>query len=91
MTVGGQRMTVVTETTVATVELRVPDVDRWWPIGHGAQPLYEVTVSATSLVANPVADRVPLLHRRPGAAVLAFAPSNSMSNPMRAEPPSRFG
>ncbi|GAA4191186.1 glycoside hydrolase family 2 protein [Gryllotalpicola kribbensis] len=30
----------------AVVEARVPDVQRWWPIGHGEQPLYDVTVSA---------------------------------------------
>ena len=33
--------------------LRVPDVERWWPIGHGAQPLYEVRVSATELASEP--------------------------------------
>lgn len=31
----------------ATAVVRVPDVDVWWPRGHGAQPLHEVTVSAT--------------------------------------------
>jgi beta-mannosidase len=29
----------------ATVILRVPQADLWWPVGHGAQPLYDVTVS----------------------------------------------
>ncbi|MCK0116195.1 glycoside hydrolase family 2 protein [Isoptericola sp. S6320L] len=28
----------------AVVHLEVPDVDRWWPRGHGAQPLYDVEV-----------------------------------------------
>ncbi len=49
VTVGGQRATVVTETTSATVQLRVPNVDRWWPIGHGEQPLYDVVVTAAGL------------------------------------------
>ncbi|MFC4245168.1 glycoside hydrolase family 2 protein [Gryllotalpicola reticulitermitis] len=27
------------------VEARVPDAAVWWPVGHGEQPLYDVTVS----------------------------------------------
>lgn len=27
------------------VEVTVPDVERWWPVGHGEQPLYELMVS----------------------------------------------
>ncbi|MGW8566475.1 glycoside hydrolase family 2 protein [Isoptericola sp. NPDC055881] len=30
------------------VTVRVPGVRRWWPVGHGAQPLYDVDVTATS-------------------------------------------
>jgi beta-mannosidase len=30
----------------ARLALRVPDVEVWWPRGHGAQPLYDVRVSA---------------------------------------------
>lgn len=34
-----------------TLDVEVPDVAPWWPIGHGDQPLYEVTVRArTALV-----------------------------------------
>jgi len=29
----------------AKVEVEVSDVDRWWPAGHGAQPLYDVEIS----------------------------------------------
>jgi beta-mannosidase len=47
VTVAGQQASVVTDSTTATVVLRVPDVDRWWPIGHGAQPLYPVAVTAS--------------------------------------------
>ncbi|MFD2024505.1 glycoside hydrolase family 2 protein [Promicromonospora aerolata] len=32
--------------TTTVVEVRVPDADLWWPVGHGAQPLYGVDVSA---------------------------------------------
>ncbi len=32
--------------TTAVVEVRVPDVERWWPAGHGEQPLYGVGVVA---------------------------------------------
>ena len=55
VTVAGQQETVVTDTTTATVVLRVPDVERWWPIGHGAQPLYEVAVSASGVAPEQTA------------------------------------
>lgn len=29
-----------------SVRVAVPDVELWWPRGHGAQPLYDVTVAA---------------------------------------------
>lgn len=29
----------------AAVELRVPDVRLWWPVGYGDQPLYDVSVA----------------------------------------------
>ena len=47
--VGGQRGTVVVPpgTTSAVVEVRVPDVERWWPRGHGDQPRYAVGVELT--------------------------------------------
>ena len=37
---------VVTQAAAATVTLQVPSVERWWPIGHGEQSLYDVTVTA---------------------------------------------
>ncbi len=49
VSVGEQQATVVTETTAVTAHLRVPDVDLWWPIGHGEQPLYEIAVTATDV------------------------------------------
>lgn len=33
-------------TRTAVVEVTVPGVRRWWPAGHGGQPLYDITVSA---------------------------------------------
>ncbi|THV33890.1 glycoside hydrolase family 2 protein [Glycomyces buryatensis] len=30
----------------AVVTVTVPDVERWWPVGHGDQPLYRVDVDA---------------------------------------------
>ncbi|WP_026931776.1 glycoside hydrolase family 2 protein [Glycomyces tenuis] len=30
----------------AVVRVDVPDVRRWWPVGHGEQPLYSVSVEA---------------------------------------------
>ncbi|MFI2105540.1 glycoside hydrolase family 2 protein [Isoptericola sp. NPDC019693] len=32
--------------TTGVVTVRVPGVRRWWPLGHGDQPLYEVEVEA---------------------------------------------
>lgn len=45
--VGGRGAEVVLEagSTAATVELEVDDVDVWWPVGYGGQPLYPVTVA----------------------------------------------
>ncbi|GAB3808218.1 glycoside hydrolase family 2 protein [Humibacter antri] len=37
--------TVSAAETRASVEVRVADVQLWWPIGHGTQPLYDVSVS----------------------------------------------
>ncbi|SDB85908.1 beta-mannosidase [Sanguibacter gelidistatuariae] len=34
--------------TQAVVEVRVPDVDVWWPLGYGDQPLYNLTVGLGS-------------------------------------------
>jgi beta-mannosidase len=29
----------------ASFELRLPEVRRWWPVGHGEQPLYDVSIT----------------------------------------------
>ena len=34
--------------TYGVVRVRVPDARLWWPIGHGEQPLYDVTVLSAS-------------------------------------------
>ncbi len=38
--------TVPPGAAAATVAVAVPDVERWWPVGHGGQPLYGVAVTA---------------------------------------------
>ncbi len=45
--VGGTttEMTVAAGTEEAGVSATIADVDRWWPRGHGEQPLYDVTVA----------------------------------------------
>jgi len=52
VTVGGQAASavVVPGTSVATVVVTVPAARLWWPTGHGAQPLYDVTVTAGDAV-----------------------------------------
>jgi beta-mannosidase len=47
--VGGSSESVVVEAgqTSAVVRMCVPEVHLWWPIGHGDQPLYDVTVRST--------------------------------------------
>lgn len=44
---GGQQATVAIAESVgrASVRLEIADVDRWWPVGYGEQPLYDVRVS----------------------------------------------
>lgn len=39
--------TVAAGRTCTAVVVRVPDVERWWPIGYGGQPLYAVRVEAS--------------------------------------------
>ena len=34
--------------TSAEIEVRVSDIERWWPAGHGAQPLYDVDIALLS-------------------------------------------
>ncbi|TCO30384.1 beta-mannosidase [Kribbella steppae] len=45
--VGGTKteLTVAAGTETASVTSTVDAVDRWWPRGHGEQPLYDVTVA----------------------------------------------
>jgi beta-mannosidase len=44
--VGAASTTVSVGGSTAVVPVAVPDAALWWPRGHGAQPLYEVRVSA---------------------------------------------
>ncbi|QFZ23039.1 glycoside hydrolase family 2 protein [Saccharothrix syringae] len=43
-TVGGVEGTARVDGTTAVVTVEVPDVELWWPVGHGAQPLYDLDV-----------------------------------------------
>ena len=46
---GGTRtVDVPTGAASVSVDVEVPDVDLWWPRGHGAQPLYDVQVTLVS-------------------------------------------
>ncbi|MFG3341895.1 glycoside hydrolase family 2 protein [Glycomyces sp. NPDC048151] len=56
-----------------TVEVRVPDVRRWWPVGHGDQPLYDVDVTAGEAVWHGrVGFRTVELDTEPDAAGAPF-------------------
>ncbi|VTR75765.1 glycoside hydrolase family 2 protein [Cellulomonas hominis] len=41
---GGRAATVPVTRDAVTVDVDLPAVERWWPRGHGAQPLYDVDV-----------------------------------------------
>ena len=49
------RARVLPGTTTAVVEVAVPDVALWWPVGHGDQPRYrvDVTLSAVGSAVGP--------------------------------------
>lgn len=47
--------TVLATATHGTVVVDVPDVQLWWPLGYGEQPLYNVTVEAR-LINDATAD-----------------------------------
>ncbi len=48
--VAGQhaRMRIPAGASAGVVVVRVPDVDLWWPVGHGEHPLYDLDVALTS-------------------------------------------
>jgi beta-mannosidase len=49
VTVAGHSSTVeLADSDRADVEVRLTEVERWWPVGHGAQPLYDVDVRLMS-------------------------------------------
>ena len=41
-------VTVAAGEISAVVVVSVPEVELWWPLGHGEQPLYDLTVSLTT-------------------------------------------
>ena len=50
---GAQVSTTLTEGTDSTLlDLTVPDVDLWWPHGHGAQALYPLTITLSDETAE---------------------------------------
>ncbi|QDZ15120.1 glycoside hydrolase family 2 protein [Humibacter ginsenosidimutans] len=51
-------VTVAAGEVSASVAVRVADAKLWWPIGHGEQPLYDVTVAVTGMPAARWAGRI---------------------------------
>lgn len=45
-TMAGQQVTGESRDDRCTLTLHVPDPDLWWPAGQGAQPLYDLTITA---------------------------------------------
>lgn len=43
--------------TATTVTLSLAEVERWWPVGYGAQPLYDVEVELVAAADGMVLDR----------------------------------
>lgn len=58
--VGGARAqtTVPAGEVEASVVVRVPDAELWWPIGHGEHPLYDVSVSVPGMTSAAWRGRV---------------------------------
>jgi beta-mannosidase len=54
---GGEATVAAAEATASAV-VRVPDAKLWWPIGHGEQPLYDVTVGVSGMPAAAWEGRV---------------------------------
>ena len=44
--IDGRQTQVVSTASSAIVRVRIPDVRRWWPVGHGAPELYDLKVTA---------------------------------------------
>jgi len=53
---GGVRRTATVEADGGAVELRIPEIRRWWPRGWGEQALYDVTVRLRAAGADEVLD-----------------------------------
>lgn len=83
--VGGITATAAIAPDVSTARLvaRVPSADLWWPAGHGAQPLYDTTVTVrgetwtgrvgfrhVSVDTTPDADGIPFTLHVNGAPVI---------------------
>ncbi|MGI5242757.1 glycoside hydrolase family 2 protein [Dactylosporangium sp. CA-139066] len=64
MEVAGRTTTaeIAPDATAATVSLEVPDARRWWPRGHGDQPLYDLQVT----LEDAGGARLDAWHRRIG-------------------------
>ncbi|HEY0249207.1 MAG TPA: glycoside hydrolase family 2 protein [Gryllotalpicola sp.] len=60
--------------TATSVVVRVPAVRRWWPTGHGEQPLYPVTITAgdSARWAGRVGFRTVRVNTEPDAAGRPF-------------------
>ncbi|GAA5038598.1 glycoside hydrolase family 2 protein [Microbacterium fluvii] len=43
--VAGREAAASVDGDTVTVRVELDEVERWWPVGHGAQPLYDVEVS----------------------------------------------
>jgi beta-mannosidase len=55
--VSAATLTLAEGATSGTIRLEVEDVERWWPVGHGEQPLYDLAVTLHAADDDQLLDR----------------------------------
>jgi beta-mannosidase len=54
LSLGGAEVARVDNSSVSTLKCRIENPALWWPHGHGAQPLYTITVQVRAVDGRPI-------------------------------------